>query len=435
MPKTVYELAMHRIATVFAEFDNVYVSFSGGKDSGVMLNLCIEYLRSTGLKRKIGVFHMDYEVQYSETCNYIDRVFSENSDIIEVFRICVPFKVSTCTSMHQSYWRPWDDELKELWVRELPEGCYTAKDFPFYDNEMWDYDFQTLFAQWHHLLKGAHRTCCLVGIRTQESYHRWRTIHGNKRCNMFGNLKWTRLVSEDGACCNAYVIHDWLTTDIWTANGRFGWDYNRLYDLYWQAGVSIERQRVASPFIMAARESLSLYRAIDPDMWGRMICRVNGVNFTAIYGNTSAVARGKAILPEGHTWESYMRFLLSTLPEETRLNYLRKLSVSINFWRNKGGCLSEEAIVKLRDCGIEIEVMGSTNYQTQKRPVRMEYQDDIEVSGFKDFPTFKRMCVCILKNDHLCKYMGFSMTKKEVENRKRIMDFYGSIYAPRQHNI
>jgi predicted phosphoadenosine phosphosulfate sulfurtransferase len=425
MKKNVYERAIDRIRLLFNEFDNIYISFSGGKDSSVMLNLCIQYLRDNNLKRKIGIFHLDYEVQYNETTRYIDRVLERNSDLIDVYRICVPFKVSTCTSMYQTFWRPWDDECKEFWVREIPPNSYTKDDFPFYNREMWDYDFQTLFAQWYHLQKAAKKTCCLVGIRTQESYHRWRAIHDNKRLNMYRNLKWTHKLSDN--IYNAYVIYDWLTTDIWTANGRFKWDYNHLYDLYYQAGVPLEKQRVASPFISAAQESLSLYRAIDPDMWGKMICRINGVNFTALYGHTSVVARHKTLLPPGHTWESYMHFLLSSLPEETRLNYLQKLSVSINFWRHKGGCLSEDTIGKLQDCGIEIEVLDYSNYKTTKHPVRMEYQDDIDVPEFKDLPTYKRMCTCILKNDHQCKYMGFALTKKEIEDRKKIMDFYQNI--------
>jgi predicted phosphoadenosine phosphosulfate sulfurtransferase len=79
-------------------------------------------------------------------------------------------------------------------------------------------------------------------------------------------------------------------------------------------------------------------------MWGKMICRVNGVNFTAIYGNSIAVAKNKTILPEGYTWERYMHFLLSTLPEKTRKSYLRKLAVSIDFWKTRGGCLSDKTI-------------------------------------------------------------------------------------------
>ncbi len=186
---------------------------------------------------------------------------------------------------------------------------------------------------------------------------------------------------------------------------------------------------MASPFISAAQENLALYRAIDPDTWGKMICRVNGVNFTGIYGSSSAVARYRAKLPPGHTWESYMYFLLSTLPAKTRNNYLRKLSVSINFWRTRGGVLPDETIEKLKAMGIKIEVGERSSYNTDKKPVRMEYLDDIDIPGFKDLPTFKRMCVCILKNDHACKYMGFSLTKKETDDRRRIMEYYNKIFS------
>ncbi|GHV08179.1 hypothetical protein FACS1894160_2040 [Bacteroidia bacterium] len=211
MKKNVHELTMSRLGILFNEFDNIYISFSGGKDSSVLLNLCIQYVRENNLNVKIGVFHMDYEVQYHETLRYIDRVFRANPDIIEVYRVCVPFKVSTCTSMYQTFWRPWDDACKEFWVREIPPDSYTKNHFPFYDGEMWDYDFQTLFAQWYHQLKNAKKTCCLVGIRTQESYHRWKAIHGNKRRYMYRNLQWTHELADN--IYNAYAIYDWLTTD------------------------------------------------------------------------------------------------------------------------------------------------------------------------------------------------------------------------------
>ena len=68
----VYERTQRRLKTVFEAFDNVYVSFSGGKDSGVLLNRGIDYIRRYGLKRRIGVFHMDYEIQYRDTLSYVD---------------------------------------------------------------------------------------------------------------------------------------------------------------------------------------------------------------------------------------------------------------------------------------------------------------------------------------------------------------------------
>ena len=61
--------------------------------------------------------------------------------------------------------------------------------------------------------------CCLVGIRTQESLDRWRTIHGNNRLNSYHNLMWTRRLGYD--LYNAYPIYDWTTEDIWTAYARF----------------------------------------------------------------------------------------------------------------------------------------------------------------------------------------------------------------------
>ena len=38
--KNVYEAAIERIEFLFKEFDHILISFSGGKDSGVCLNLC-----------------------------------------------------------------------------------------------------------------------------------------------------------------------------------------------------------------------------------------------------------------------------------------------------------------------------------------------------------------------------------------------------------
>lgn len=86
--KNVYELAQERLDIIFKEFDNICVSFSGGKDSGLLLNLCMDYVRRNKLNRKISVFHLDYEVQYKVTIDYVDRILEANKDILEVYRVC-----------------------------------------------------------------------------------------------------------------------------------------------------------------------------------------------------------------------------------------------------------------------------------------------------------------------------------------------------------
>ena len=422
---TVYEASQKRLQILFEEFDNIYVSFSGGKDSGVLLNLCIDYIRNNNLNIKIGVFHMDYEAQYQMTTDYVDQVLSKNLDILEVYRVCVPFKVSTCTSMHENYWRPWEKSKEDIWVRPMPEHCLTEKDFHFYTENMWDYDFQQKFSLWLHKFKKAKRTACLVGIRTQESLDRWRAIHSERNYKNYKKLNWTKDMYP--GVYNAYPIYDYLTTDIWTANGKFNWSYNKLYDIFYKAGVGLEQMRVASPFLSAAQDSLKLYRVIEPNTWGKLLMRVNGVNFTGIYGGTTAMGWQSIKLPVGHTWESYMFFLLSTLPDETRANYLEKLSTSIRFWKEKGGVLSKETINKLIASGVKIEIGTETNYKTSKIPVRMDYIDEIDISEAKELPTYKRMCICIMKNDHLCKYMGFTLTKNEMARRKNIIEKYKNL--------
>lgn len=159
----VHEAANRRLKIIFDYFDYVYVSFSGGKDSGILLHLCMDYIRMHAPGRKLGVFHMDYEVQYRQSTEYVERMFSNNRDILEVFHCCVPFKVPTCTSMYQQYWRPWQEGYQNIWVRQMPGTALSVKDFDFWNDSLWDYDFQSLFPSWIRRKKGCKRVCCLVG--------------------------------------------------------------------------------------------------------------------------------------------------------------------------------------------------------------------------------------------------------------------------------
>lgn len=172
-------------------------------------------------------------------------------------------------------------------------------------------------------------------------------------------------------------------------------------------------------------DSLKLYRAIEPHTWGKLVSRVNGVNFAGIYGGTTAMGWKSITKPPGHTWKSYLQFLLSTLPDETRRTYEQKFSVSERFWTERGGVLDDEVIADVQAAGAEVDITTDTNYDTRKRTVRFKsYPDDLAITEFKDVPSYKRMCVCVLKNDHLCKYMGFTLTKEEQQRRRSAIAKY-----------
>lgn len=423
----VYEAAVKRVGKVFDDFDQVIVAFSGGKDSGVLFNLALAEVKKRN--RKLILMHLDYEAQYQQTTDYVDLVYNDNKEFIEPFRICLPFKAQCSTSMHQDHWRPWCSAKQDIWVRKIPDNSINEHNNPFHfwNESLWDYDVQEKFAPWLHKQRKANRTAVLVGIRTDESLNRWRAIHSDRNWRTYEKIKWSKKMADD--VYNFYPIFDWSTEDIWTANAVKEWSYNKLYDLFYQAGVPLHSMRVASPFNDYAKGGLDLYRAIDPNNWARMVGRVNGANFTAIYGSTTAMGWRGIKLPKGHTWKSYMYFLLDSLPEKTRMNYLNRLEASKRSWLT-GGAIDKQTIKELEGEGAPLIRTGRISNRGAKNKEIVQfndYLDDTGVSDFKRIPTYKRMCICIMKNDHLCKYMGFAQTKIDMEKRLNAIKKYSEI--------
>ena len=74
LEQNVYEAFQKRMKFLFEEFDNIYVSFSGGKDSGLLLNLTLDFQKTYFPEKRIGVFHQDFEAQYTVTSEYVESL-------------------------------------------------------------------------------------------------------------------------------------------------------------------------------------------------------------------------------------------------------------------------------------------------------------------------------------------------------------------------
>jgi len=430
--KNVYEALMERLDFLFWEFDNIYVSFSGGKDSGLLLNLVLDFQRKFYPHKTIGVFHQDFEAQYQDTTDYIDRTFKKLAEEnVERYWVCLPMATRTALSNYQMYWYPWDDNKKELWVRAMPEYPYVInlENNPIntYSYKMHQEDLSKQFGRWYNLSHGGGKTVCLLGMRANESLQRYNGFL-NKKYGYKDNCWITRHYKD---CWTASPLYDWSVSDVWHANYKFGYDYNRLYDLYYKAGLTPTQMRVASPFNDHAKDSLNMYRVIDPQMWVKLVGRVRGANFGAIYGRTKALGYRNVTLPQGHSWKSYTEFLLDTLPENVRNNYIKKFKTSIDFWHEVGGGLEKEVIKELREKGYSIRVNGISNYTLMKNP-RVVFIGDIpdntdDIKSSKDIPSWKRMCYCILKNDHTCRFMGFGITREQQRKINALKEKYSKV--------
>jgi len=426
----VYEALLERFEYIFKEFDNIYISFSGGKDSGLLLNLFLDYKRKYYPNRTVGLFHQDFEAQYSLTTEYVTRTFERFKDEVEPYWVCLPMATRTALSSYEMFWYPWDDEKEELWVRPMPNLPYVINinsPFKYYKRKMPQEDLAKQFGRFYKESHGNGRTVCLLGMRADESLMRYSGFL-NKKYGYNGEC-WITKQFKDVWC--ASPMYDWSTSDVWTANYKFGYDYNKLYDLYYKAGLKPDQMRVASPFNDYSKDSLNLYRVIDPEIWTKLVGRVRGANFAAIYGKTKAMGYRSLTLPQGHTWESYTRFLLDTLPVRLRNNYVKKFNTSMEFWHKTGGGLSEDTIRELEEHGYKILRNGISNYTLDKKSRVIfidkipDHTDDIKTS--KDIPSWKRMCFCILKNDHLCRSMGFGLSRKEQQRIDVIKRKYGGM--------
>ena len=168
---------------------------------------------------------------------------------------------------------------------------------------------------------------------------------------MIDGLCWTKKNTE--LVYNCYPIYDWRTDDVWIGNLKYDWDYNKLYDIFYRAGLTVAQMRVASPFMSEAKSSLNLYRVIDPEIWSRLCARVSGANFMATYGKQISYRSFK--LPEGHTWKSFTKFLIDTLPEEVAENFKMRFAQSIKYWWRVGRGLSDSLIEDLDKIKLVLE--------------------------------------------------------------------------------
>lgn len=172
----VYDAAIERLKYVFEEFDNVLVAFSGGKDSGVLLNLAYDYAKENNMLDKLAMYHLDYEAQYQATTDYVTECF-ESYPEIKKYWLCLPIAAQCAINMEQDHWIPWDRDDRGIWVRDIPnhEGVINEDNVPFpFIKGTWDYDTQNDFCQWYASEKG--KTATLIGNRTDESLNRQASI-------------------------------------------------------------------------------------------------------------------------------------------------------------------------------------------------------------------------------------------------------------------
>jgi predicted phosphoadenosine phosphosulfate sulfurtransferase len=370
----VLSAARQRISWTFDEFEHVYLSFSGGKDSTVMLHLAAEEARSR--RRRFGVLFVDLEGQYKLTIDHIHRCLETHEDVADPFWICLPIHLRNAVSVYEPHWLCWDPENEPAWIRRPPESAIVDTSyFEWFVPGMEFEEFVPLFGEWY---ADGNDCACMVGIRADESLNRFRTLASTTKQTRSGH-QWTTLVTP--SVWNVYPVYDWKTEDLWTWHAHNpDQPHNELYDLMHLAGLTPHQMRICQPYGDDQRRGLWLFHLIEPETWARVVARVNGANQGAMYIQESGNVTGYRAIskPDGHTWESFAKLLISSMPPRTREHYQNKILLFVRWWMARG-----------YPDGIPDEA---------PRDIEMAHKA----------PSWRRVCKMLLRNDYWAKGLGFT---------------------------
>lgn len=369
-----------RIAWTFDNFERVYVSFSGGKDSTVMLHLVADEARKRG--RKFGLMIVDLEAQYKLTMDHVESCVNMYADCAELFWVCLPLHLRNAVSVYEPFWMCWDPDAKDAWVRQPPERGITDESyFPFFRKGMEFEEFVPEFGEWY---AQGESCACMVGIRTDESLNRFRTIVLSKKATKDG-VRWTSKVTDN--VYNVYPVYDWKSSDLWVYHAKFrDRPHNRLYDLMHRAGLAMGNMRICQPYGDDQRRGLWLFHLIEPETWSRVVARVNGANGGALYmqewGNINGYRN--VTKPPHHTWRTFAELLIRSMPPKTKRHYENKIILFNRWWTERG------------------------------YPEGIPDEADYEMEQARRAPSWRRVCRSLLRNDYWCKGLGFSQQKSDA---------------------
>ena len=299
----VLEAARTRVAKMFDDFDYVVVSFSGGKDSTAVLNLCLDEAKKRNAL-PLQVIFFDEEAIAPDTEDYVRRVAQLPEVDLKWF--CVPLRHRNGAAQEDGYWFPWAEEDRDKWVRPLPPEAIT--EIPGLD--MSNLDHRAGIADFVPYIldpkKG--RAAVALGIRAAESMTRLKAVVARNRENAW-------VIPADDRTpwfTKCYPVYDWTTQDIWTAPAQLGWDYNHFYDVLEMAGVSHHGQRCAPPYGDEPLRGLHLWQETYPELWDKMVERVPGAAAAARYANTELYGAYEPLtLAEGQTPQEHIREIIN----------------------------------------------------------------------------------------------------------------------------
>ena len=293
----VFDQAIDRLVKEYKDGHRIVVSFSGGKDSTVCLELCIIAATMTN-RLPVDVVMRDEEIMHPGTYEYCERIYNRKNEVNLVWLIANQ-PIVNAFNREQPYFWVFDPALKpEQWVRQPPS-------FATYIKEK---NITQMNSPERFPAPEGKRLYSALGMRVQESRGRFYGVRSMKG--------YISKPHPPFGVRNLWPIFDWTDNDIWKAIKDNKWDYNQAYNVMNQLGIPKNRLRIAPPTMSpASAEGMWALQAAFPKWFDKVCERLEGVRAVAKYGK-------KAVSPIrnlGETWEQcYQRTCIDEAPQWIR---------------------------------------------------------------------------------------------------------------------
>lgn len=250
LDEDVLTAARRRIRSIYERFDNVVVSFSGGKDSLTVLHLCHEIGAEFG-REVVDVLFYDEELVPPAVIMFV----AETATLPWVRMRWMAFPLRSDKSLlgMTTEYVQWDPERE--WVRPIPTQAIRPRKSE--EGQVW-----TQYTLTPRALEDMEGSICVVtGIRAAEALMRLRAIlakpHETYLCDPpVGHHRLAR------------PIYDWMQHDVFKYIGEVGARYCLYYDQQLWGRMEL---RVSTPLHSENSPRIHLLRTVDPEFYDRVL--------------------------------------------------------------------------------------------------------------------------------------------------------------------
>lgn len=269
-----------RVKNVFRNGVDIFMSFSGGKDSLCLADIVLDLIQQGEINpAQLTVQFIDEEAIFpciEKTVKEWRKKFIMVGARFEWY--CIQVRHYNCFNQleNDESFICWDAEKQDRWIRQPPP--YAIRN--------------------HSLLRERKDTyqdfldkCCkygitIVGVRTAESLQRLQNV---ARLENKAHSKSRKKL---------YPIYDWKDTDVWRYLKERNIDIPDIYLYMWQSGSNKRQMRVSQFFSIDTARSLVKMNEYYPNLLDSIIRREPNAYLAALYWDSEMFGRSSSARKE-----------------------------------------------------------------------------------------------------------------------------------------